>query len=112
MRRTLTIAAEVVALIGAWVTGAVAVAAQNPAAVSLDEQLRAQYQLARLDASQKQVLERGSVLVIQKEGVFAVAPNLYSCASTYENGSLHPPSGSCVDTAKSSSRYFQVGEKV
>jgi hypothetical protein len=112
MRQKFVMAVSAVALRTLVIFPMVAVAAQNPAPVSLEEQLRAQYQLARLDASQKQVLERGSVLVMQKEGVFAVAPNLAACPSKYENGNLHPPSGLCVDNAKSGSRNFLVGEKV
>jgi hypothetical protein len=112
MRYKVAMVILVVALMSSVVFPTAPVAAQNLATVSLEEQLRAQYQLARLDPTQKQVLERGSVLAIQKEGVFAVAPNFAACPSKYENGNLYPPSGPCVDTAKSSSRNFLVGEKV
>jgi len=112
MREKYVMAVSIVALMSSVVFLRVAAAAQNPAPASLEEQLRAQYTLAHLDLAKKEVSEPGTVLVIQKEGVFAVAPNLYPCPSTYENGSLHPPSGPCIDNAKSGSRNFQAGEKV
>ena len=112
MRYKVAMAIPVVALISSLAFLTVGVAAQNLAPVSLEEQLQAQYELARLDVIHNAVQDAGTVLVIEKEGVFAVAPNLYPCSSNYEDGHLRPPVGACAETLRSNSRYFQVGEKV
>jgi hypothetical protein len=84
-------------------------------AVSLQEQLSAQYKLAKMgsDSNGFGVIDAGTLLSIQKGGVLSVPwKALALCPAKYQDNTLHPSVGFCAGMVKSVSRYFQVGEKV
>lgn len=115
MRQSLKINISVIALTVAGVIPWSLASGQNAAPPSLEEQLRAQYKVARLggDASGPTIIEPGTVLTIQKGGILGVAPSsAVVCPAKYQDGSLHPPGGVCVAMVKQNSLSFQTGEKV
>src|ERR1700674_4920411 len=68
----------------------------NSQAVSLQEQLAAQYKLVKMgsDTSGYSVVEKGTLLAIQKGGILSVPYSDQSVLSTkYEGGTVHTPSG-------------------
>lgn len=84
-------------------------------AVSLQEQLSAQYQVAKVkaDSSGYGVVDPGTLLTIQKSGVLAVPwKALALCPAKYQDNAFHPSVGFCAGMLKDVSRYFQKGEKV
>ena len=84
-------------------------------AVSLQEQLSAQYQFAKVksDSGGYAVTNPGTLLTIQQKGVLAVPwKALALCPGKYQDNSFHPSVGFCAGMLKDVSRYFQVGEKV
>jgi hypothetical protein len=94
--------------------------AQNVAPPSLQEQLNAQYKLAKIGGATggRTVVETGTVLEVKKGGLVAVAQfpkTLGVCPSKYEGGDLKGPS-SCAEgfggVGAQNIRYFAVGEKV
>ena len=113
-------------------------AGQGAPAVSLEEQLRAQYTLVKMgsDSSGPAVMEPGTVLAIQKGGILGVPyGNMNMLPAKYQDGTLHPPAtatsnsatnvgskvcgffGKCNSTKEqvgkqTTTRLFQVGEKV
>ena len=116
-------------LVGLAVAGlfaSITAAAQNMAPPSLQEQLEAQYKLAKVGkgANGLGVTSPGTVLVIQKAGIQGVPlKSLASVAATYSDGALHPPSkksdigtgvlrGVSAPVSGVSSRQLAVGEKV
>jgi len=79
--------------------------------VSIEEQLRAQYKLAKVAGGE--VLDAGTVLAIQKAGILAVSKSSAAiCPSRYQDGDLHTPSAVCLAMVKMSSHWFRVGDKV
>lgn len=125
MWRNLASAATVALLATAAVTLA---PAQNT--VSLEDQLKAQYQLVKMgaDSSGPSVVEQGTLLVIQKGGILGVPYSDVNMVPTkYQDGQMHTPNstmmkglGSMFSKAASkvnmdkqtTTRLFQVGEKV
>ena len=87
--------------------------AQTP---SLQEQLNAQYKLAKVGRATGvwTVLEPGTVLEIQKGGIAGVPPTIaVQCPSKYEGGNLKQPASFCIGMAGPQNvRYLTVGEKV
>ena len=84
-------------------------------AVSLQEQLVAQYQVAKVkaDSSGYGVVDPGTMLTIQKNGVLAVPWRAMAlCPAKYQDNAFHPSVGFCAGMLKDVSRYFQKGEKV
>ena len=68
----------------------------NAQAVSLQEQLAAQYKLVKLgsDTSGVSVVEAGTLLAIQKGGILGVPYSDKTVLTTkYEGGTVHTPSG-------------------
>jgi hypothetical protein len=89
--------------------------AQTPKPPSLDEQLRAQYKVVTMVASEGAltVTDPGTVLAIRKEGILAVNPrSSVTCASKYQDGNLKTAGGLCGAVVKQYSRLLTVGEKV
>ncbi len=84
-------------------------------AVSLQEQLVAQYQVAKVkaDSSGYGIVDPGTLLTIQKSGVLAVPWKAMAlCPAKYQDNAFHPSIGFCAGMLKDVSRYFQKGEKV
>jgi hypothetical protein len=93
-------------------------------APTLQEQLAAQYKLVKMgsDTSGYSVVDRGTLLAIQKGGILAVPYGDQSVLSTkYEDGTIHGPSGLAVVGRKSimgrfgkeqQTHLFAVGDKV
>ncbi len=72
-------------------------------AVSLQEQLAAQYKLVKMgsDISGPSVVEPGTLLAIQKGGILGVPYSDKTVLTTkYENGTVHTPSGLMVQGRK------------
>ena len=83
--------------------------------VSLQEQLSAQYQVAKVkaDSSGYGIVDPGTLLTIQKSGVLAVPWKAMAlCPAKYQDNAFHPSVGFCAGMLKDVSRYFQKGEKV
>jgi hypothetical protein len=97
------------------------VAAQAP---SLDEQLAAQYKLVKMgsDTGGYSVVDKGTLLSIQKGGILGVPYSDQSILSTkYENGTVHSPSTALSKTIgfgmkrfgkEQTTHLFAVGDKV
>ena len=85
-------------------------------AVSLQEQLTAQYQVAKVSGQgggNYGVTTPGTLLTIQQKGVLGVPwKALTSCPAKYQDNNFHASVGFCAGMLKDVSRYFQVGEKV
>lgn len=84
-------------------------------AVSLQEQLSAQYKLAKVasDSGGFTVVNEGTLLTIQKGGVLSVPwTSLTLCPAKYQDNALHASVGFCAGMLKNVSRYFKVGDKV
>jgi hypothetical protein len=93
-------------------------------APTLQEQLAAQYKIVRMgsDTSGYSVVEKGTLLAIQKGGILAVPyADQAVLPSKYEGGSIHGPSGVSLMGRKSimgrfgkeqTTHLFQVGDKV
>jgi hypothetical protein len=98
--------------------------ASAQAPVSLQEQLGAQYKLVKMgsDTSGYSVVEKGTLLAIQKGGILAVPYGDQNVlASKYEGGTIHAPSGLSLMGRKSimgkfgkeqTTHLFAVGDKV
>jgi hypothetical protein len=113
------------ALAGAVIVAPASAAAQ---AVSLQEQLAAQYKLVKMgsDTSGYSVVESGTLLAIQKGGILGVPYSDKTALTTkYENGTVHSPNGLMVASKRSllghfsatssqgqSTHLFQKGDKV
>ncbi len=93
-------------------------------APSLQEQLSAQYKLVKMgsDTSGYSVIDKGTLLAIQKGGILAVPYSDQSILSTkYENGAVHTPSsvlskglgfGMKKFGKEQTTHLFQTGDKV
>lgn len=90
------------------------VAAQTPGPPSLQEQLEAQYQVARMTTANGCTLATpGTALTIQKPGVFAVpAASLVGCPTKYEDGKVKNPNVFCKAMVKQNASSFQAGQIV
>ena len=98
--------------------------ASGQAAVSIQEQLAAQYKLVKMgsDTSGYSVVEKGTLLAIQKGGILAVPYGDQNVlANKYEGGTIHAPSGLSLMGRKSimgkfgkeqTTHLFAVGDKV
>lgn len=78
----------------AGLVAAAVASAQEPAPPSLQEQLEAQYKLAKIGkgTSGLEVLVTGTVLVVQKAGILGVPlKSLATAPCVYMDGVLHPP---------------------
>lgn len=84
-------------------------------AVSLQEQLSAQYKLAKVasDSGGLAVVNEGTLLTIQKGGVLSVPwTSVTLCPAKYQDNAFHASVGFCAGMLKNVSRYFKVGDKV
>ena len=125
MRQKIDTAIRLAALILIGVLAGYAAGPQEAAPPSLEEQLEAQYSLAKVHKDG--TIEPGTVLVIRKAGIFGVPPSsVVVPPATYSDGTLHPPSGSArmgrsildnvskpvTAPSKKEGRPLPVGEKV
>src|SRR5271168_3653559 len=81
----------------------------NAQAPTLQEQLAAQYKLVKMgsDTSGYSVVEKGTLLAIQKGGILAVPyTDSTVLTSKYEGGTVHGPSGLLVQSRKSLLGHF------
>jgi hypothetical protein len=68
--------------------------AQGAPAVSLEDQLKAQYTLVKMgaDSGGAAVVEQGTILVIKKGGILSVPYADTAVATKYQDGAVHSPS--------------------
>src|SRR5258706_15795377 len=122
MREKIKISVLVAALIMVGITPCL-VGAQDPPAVSLEDQLKAQYTLAKMgwNSGGAVIVEEGTVLVIKKDGILGVPYGDQPVATKYQDGTVRSPSASMVVprgnlTGKvgkqQTTRLFQTGERV
>lgn len=101
--------------------------AQGSGAISLEDQLKAQYNMVKMgaDSSGPAVTEPGTLLDIQKGGILGVPYSDVNILPTrYQDGVMHTPnnmvmkgigsmfSKANLGTHQTTTRLFQVGEKV
>jgi hypothetical protein len=124
MRLKTTIAPQVFVCFLAGVFAAILASAQAAPAGPLDQQLKAQYKLAKMgsDSSGPALVEAGTILAIQKGGILSVPYGEVNVVATkYQDGSIHTPNsmlmkgigfGKAKFGKDSTTRLMQVGEKV
>lgn len=84
---------------------------QTAAPVSLQEQLSAQYKLAKMSGAV--VTDAGTPLAVQKGGLISVPWRaLVLCQAKFQDHALHPSTGMCAAMVKDVSGYFKTGDKV
>ncbi len=118
---------QITVLIGALIVFGVTprLIAQDAPAVSLEDQLKAQYTLVKMgaDSGGAAVVEQGTILVVKKGGVLGVPYSDQSIFSTkYENGAVHSPNPvgqkvfghimTHVGQQAPTTQFFQVNTKV
>jgi len=82
-------------------------------AVSLQEQLNAQYKLAKIAGGGAVVVKPGTVLAIQKPGIQAMPfVAIPKCPAKFEDNTLHLATGFLCTSAMALHNYFQKGAKV
>lgn len=126
MRRNIETAIQILVLILTGITPGLVVAQ----GVSIEEQLKAQYQLVKMgaDSNGPAVVDAGTILAIQKGGILGVPYSDVTMVPTkYQDGAIHSPNsavmkgiGSVFSKAnlgnlaskQQNTRLFQVGEKV
>ncbi len=125
MGQRIHISIQVAALMLAGIMPSLA-AAQGAPAVSLADQLSAQYTMVKMgaDSSGPAVVEAGTVLVIQKGGILGVPYSDVSIVPTkYQDGKIQTPNNLMMkgighafshfgSSKQQTTHLFQVGEKV
>ena len=125
MRQRIQISIQVAALILAGITPGL-MAAQGAPAVSLADQLNAQYTMVKMgaDSSGPAVVEPGTILIIQKGGILGVPYSDVSIVPTkYQDGKIQSPNSLMMkgighafskfgSSKQQTTHLFQVGEKV
>jgi hypothetical protein len=98
----------------AYLVAPLRVAAQTPAPPSLQEQLEAQYQVAKMTTANGCTLATpGTALTIQKPGVFTVpATSVVGCPTKYEDGKVKSPNAFCTMLVKQAASSFQASQTV
>lgn len=90
-------------------------AGQNASPPSLQEQLKAQYQVVKIGVGPTgfKIVNQGTVLDVQKRGLLGVPPqSMVACPAKFQDGDLKSPTGMCPAMVKQVSRFLQVGNKV
>jgi hypothetical protein len=121
MRQKIEMAVVVAALIVVGITPCLLVAQDLPA-VSLEDQLKAQYTLVKMgsDSGGDAIVAEGTVLVIKKGGILSVPYGDRPVATKYQDGMVRSLSASTIGArgsptgkvGKQTPRLFQVGERV
>jgi len=117
MRRKFAIGIQLGTLAVSGLLACSLAAAQAPKPPTLDEQLKAQYQVAetRWDSGIVTIVKPGTVLAVQKGGILGFLPEEKAvwCPTTYKDGNLKGPSAFCrAMVAGKNTHLFQIGEKV
>jgi hypothetical protein len=87
------------------------VSAQAP--VTLQEQLNAQYKLAKIAGGGTVVVEAGTLLAVQKPGIKAMPyVAIPKCPAKFEENTLHLATGFFCTNAMALHDYFKKGDKV
>ncbi|HUD63432.1 MAG TPA: hypothetical protein VMQ17_02590 [Candidatus Sulfotelmatobacter sp.] len=82
-------------------------------AVTLQEQLNAEYKPVQMAGNGTVVVEPGTLLTVQKGGIISVPwKAVVHCAAKFQDNALHPSTGFCAGMMKSVSQYLQKGNKV
>jgi hypothetical protein len=93
-----------------------AVLGQEGGTISLQDQLKAQYDVVKFTADMTgiKITKPGTVLSVKKGGLLALPPmSMVLCPAKFQDNDLKPPSGLCAAMAKQqNSRFLEVGEKV
>jgi len=122
MREKIKISVLVAALIMVGITPCMEEAQDLPA-VSLEDQLKAQYTLVKMgwNSGGAVIVEEGTVLVIKKDGILSTPYGDQPVATKYQDGTVRSPSATIVVprgnlTGKvgkqQTTRLFQTGERV
>ena len=122
MRQKIEMAVVVAALIVVGITPCLLVAQDLPA-ISLEDQLKAQYTLVKMGSNSggDAIVAEGTVLVIKKDGILSVPYGDRPVATKYQDGTVRSPSASVMAARGSlagrvgkqqTPRLFQVGERV
>jgi hypothetical protein len=123
MRRKIEMAVLFVALIVVGIMPRL-LAAQDAPAISLEDQLKAQYTLVKMgaDTGGAAVVEQGTILVIKKGGILSVPYGDSSVVPTkYQDGTVHSPNNMVMKGIgfglgkmgkTQTTRLMQVNEKV
>ena len=102
-----------VVVAAALVTILLGIVASAQTSVTLQEQLNAQYKVAKIAGAGTVVVEAGSVLEVQKAGIKAMPfTAIPKCAAKFEDNTLHLASGFFCTSAMALQNYFQKGNKV
>jgi|HubBroStandDraft_1064217.scaffolds.fasta_scaffold192804_2 hypothetical protein len=120
MRQKIEMAVLVLALSVVVITPCMVVA---QGAVSLEEQLKAQYTLVKMgsDSNGAAVVEAGTILDIKKGGILSVPYGDQPVATHYQDGAVHAPSALMMGARgglmgkfgkQQTTQLFQVGTKV
>jgi hypothetical protein len=82
-------------------------------AVTLQDQINAQYKVAKMAGAGSVVVEAGTELVVQKAGIKAMPFRaLPKCPAKFENNTLHLATGFFCTSSMALQDYFQKGNKV
>jgi len=82
-------------------------------AVSLQEQLNAQYKMVRIATDGSLAGDAGTLLVIQQGGILSVPwKALAKCPAKFHDNQLYPSTGFCAGMMKNVSGVFKRGTKV
>lgn len=82
-------------------------------AVTLQEQLNAEYKPVQMAGNGTVVVEPGTLLTVQKGGIISVPwKAVVHCSAKFQDNTLHPSVGFCAGMMKSVSQYLQKGNKV
>lgn len=101
----------VVGALAAAILPAAIATAQTP--VSLQEQLEAQYKVAKMAGAGTVVVEAGTVLTVQKAGIKAMPyMAIPKCPAKFENNTMHLATGFFCTSSMALQDYFQKGNKV
>jgi len=85
--------------------------AQGP--VTLQDQLNAQYKVAKMAGAGAVVVEAGTLLTVQKAGVQAMFFNaIPKCPAKFDADTLRPATGFFCSSPMALHNYFQMGNKV
>lgn len=87
--------------------------ASAQATVTLQDQLNAQYKVAKMAGAGAVVVEAGTVLVVQKPGIKAMPFRaIPKCPAKFADDTLHLATGFFCTSALALQDYFQKGDKV